>query len=148
MNADKLITAWAAWSPWVPLHAAQPPRTPGVYLARQGADGPLVYVGMAGVRSGAGLSGRLKRYTSGRATTSGLGEAALDRALADPAWLRERLHETEDGRPMRATEWGKAALQRADIHVCWSVTDSADTARCLEQMICSSTEVQWWNRTR
>ncbi|MET7718900.1 hypothetical protein [Streptomyces sp. NPDC005407] len=146
---DELITAWADWSPWVPLHAAsQAPRSPGVYLARQTADGPVVYVGMAGERRGEGLSGRLKRYTSGRATTSGLGEAALDRALADPAWLRDRLAEAEKGHAMRATEWGKAALRRADLHVCWAVTDSSEAARRLERIICSSTQVQWWNRAR
>lgn len=37
----------ASWSPWVPLGAAQVPQLPGVYIAKQGATGPMVYVGMA-----------------------------------------------------------------------------------------------------
>jgi hypothetical protein len=37
------------WSEWVLLtEAAAAPRLPGVYRAREGPAGPLVYVGMAG----------------------------------------------------------------------------------------------------
>jgi hypothetical protein len=91
-----------SWSAWVSLSNAEVPRQPGVYLARQGAAGPVVYVGMAGERSGQGLRGRLRRYTSGKALASGLGEAVFDRALADANWLRERLAEVETSRPTGA----------------------------------------------
>jgi hypothetical protein len=57
-------------------------RLPGVYLARQGDHDDLVYVGMAGERRGQGIKGRLIVYSRGKAAVSGLGEAALDRALA------------------------------------------------------------------
>ncbi|GLX50853.1 hypothetical protein Shyhy01_38030 [Streptomyces hygroscopicus subsp. hygroscopicus] len=82
---------------------AEVPQMPGVYLAKRGAAGPLVYVGMAGERQGEGLRGRLRRYTSGKALASGLGEAVFDRALVDPQWRRERLAEAETGRSRRAT---------------------------------------------
>lgn len=74
----------ASWSEWVPLADAEVPQMPGVYLAKRGAAGPLVYVGTAGERQGEGLRGRLRRYTSGKALASGLGEAVFDLALADP----------------------------------------------------------------
>lgn len=90
------IQDMAPWTDWVPLMSADPPPSPGVYLARQGAGGPVVYVGVgAGDRKGGGLCGRLRRYTSGKALTSGLGEGLFDRALADRDWLRERLTEVE-----------------------------------------------------
>ncbi|MFC5803992.1 hypothetical protein [Streptomyces formicae] len=143
------IEELAGWSAWVPLAAAaEVPRLPGVYLARRGPGGPLVYVGMAGERGGSGLCGRLRRYTSGKALASGLGEAVFDRALADPAWLRERLAEVEGGSPMRATGWGKAALAWADIHVCWAVTESGEAAAALEKQVLASKTEEWWNRAR
>lgn len=75
----------ADWSPWLSLDEAVKvaPRLPGVYLARQGEMGPIVYAGMAGERSGQGIRGRLRAYASGKGLVSGLGEAVLDRALAD-----------------------------------------------------------------
>lgn len=80
------------WSDWHPLDVAAPEATtdPGVYIARSGSE--VVYVGMAGERRGLGVRGRLQIYARGRGAVSGLGEAALDRALADPAWLSDRLH--------------------------------------------------------
>ncbi|MCH0538376.1 hypothetical protein I3F58_02125 [Streptomyces sp. MUM 203J] len=103
---------------------------------------------MAGERSGDGLRGRLRRYTSGKALASGLGETVLDRALADPDWLRARLTEAEQGRPMRATDWGRTALERAGLYVCWSVTDDRPAARTLERAVLSLDTVPWWNRAR
>jgi hypothetical protein len=38
---------------------------------------------MAGERRGQGIRGRLNVYGSGKALASGLGEAVMDRALAD-----------------------------------------------------------------
>lgn len=46
----------------------------------------VVYVGMAGERSGKGLRGRPDIYLRGRGAVSAFGEAALDRALSDVAW--------------------------------------------------------------
>lgn len=63
---------------------------------------------------------------------SGLGEAALDRAVADPAWLRERLIEVEQGRPRRALDWAQLALQRADLQLRWASTADRASARELE----------------
>ncbi|MFG2569171.1 hypothetical protein ACGFR6_27560 [Streptomyces sp. NPDC048567] len=103
---------------------------------------------MAGERSGEGLRGRLRRYTSGKALASGLGEAVFDRALADADWLRERLAEVEAGRPNRATEWGKAALAWADLHICWAVTESGEMAGLLEKKVLALETVDWWNRGR
>lgn len=113
-----MIEEMADWSPWVPFEQALPaaPLLPGVYMARVGADGPVVYVGMAGERAGGGrpkgLRGRLSVYASGKGVVSGLGEAAMDRALADLGWLRERLAEIERGEAKRAKEWGQAAMAR------------------------------------
>ncbi|MFI9585564.1 hypothetical protein ACIHCQ_27805 [Streptomyces sp. NPDC052236] len=145
---DQEILVLAQWSQWAPLAKAEVPRMPGVYLARRGPVGPLVYVGRAGERKGEGLHGRLRRYTSGKALASGLGEAVFDRALADPEWLRERLVEVECGRPMRATEWGKADLAWADVHVCWVVTESGKAAEALEKKVLALESVDWWNRAR
>src|SRR4051812_10773956 len=109
------LDSLCAWSAWVPLGEAltEAPRMPGVYMAREGPDGPIVYVGSAGERSSRGtkqpqgIRGRLSVYTSGRAMTSGLGEAVADRAFADAAWLRQRLEAVEAGNPERARQWGK-----------------------------------------
>ncbi|MET9515561.1 hypothetical protein [Streptomyces sp. NPDC002994] len=90
----------------------------------------------------------MRRYTSGKALASGLGEAVFDRALADASWLRERLAEVETGRPKRATDWGKAALAWADLHVCWAVTASGDAAEALEKKVLTLETVDWWNRDR
>lgn len=60
-------------------------------------------------------------------------KGSLDRALADRGWLRERLAEVESGRPMRAVQWGKAALVWADLHVCWALTEDREEALALER---------------
>ncbi|MGI5397201.1 hypothetical protein [Streptomyces sp. CA-251251] len=141
------VLALAAWSEWVPLVGAEVRWWPGVYLARRGQNGPIVYVGMSGERQGEGLRGRIRRYTSGKALASGLGEAVLDRALADLDWLRERLAEVESGQPMRATGWG-TALTCADLYVCWAVTADGETARVLEERVLALESVDRWNRAR
>ncbi|MFE7237347.1 hypothetical protein [Streptomyces sp. NPDC057580] len=138
----------AEWSEWVPLQEAhvRAPLWPGVYLVRSGSAGPVVYAGLAGVRSGKGLRGRIQKYSSGLA--SGLSEAALDRALADPVWLRARLAEVEDGRPMRAAEWAKAALKRAKVYMCWTVTTTAKEAEVLELQVIAALGAGLWNRDK
>ena len=82
----------------------------------------VVYTGMAGERGGSrgkpqGLRGRLAVYTTGKALASGLGEAVLDRALADPEWLRQRLTALEANGARRAKQWSVAAFARADLEV-------------------------------
>ena len=144
------VEALAEWSPWVRFldAVAAAPLLPGVYMARQGNAGPIVYVGMAGQRRGRGIRGRLTGYGSGRALASGLGEAVLDRALADPSWLRERLAEIEAGEPMRALAWGRAALVRADLHIRWAIAADRVAARSLESAVLGALrEVALWNRS-
>ncbi len=150
-DASAVLDAVASWSSWRPFADAivEAPRSPGVYVAREGADGPVIYVGMAGERRGAGLRGRLGVYSSGKALASGLGEAAFDRALADPVWLAERLDEVKAGKPSRAKAWGQAAFARADLHVRWSVTADRQTALTLErQCLDALADHDLWNRQR
>lgn len=141
----------ADWSPWLPFATAQSaaPRLPGVYLAREGASGPLVYVGMAGERRGQGLRGRLTTYARGKAATSGLGEAVLDRALADPAWLEHQLGELRAGRSARAKAWAAAAITRADLHVAWATAQDRAGALVLERAVLDAMrQMNLWNRAR
>lgn len=55
-KAMKALEALATWSAWVPLAVVrvEAPRLPGVYMAREGATGRIIYVGMAGERDGRG----------------------------------------------------------------------------------------------
>ncbi len=147
----------AQWSSWVPAATARAtaPRLPGVYLAREGASGPLVYVGMAGERDGngrhapRGLWGRLGVYSSGKGAVSGLGEAVFDRALADSDWLAVRLEEVRAGRPKRAKDWAAQALARADVHLCWAITTDGAAARALERAVLDAVADRTvWNRAR
>jgi hypothetical protein len=150
-----LLNRVAEWTEWMSLTAsvASAPRLPGVYRVREGSTGPLVYIGMAGERAGGrtpkGLRGRLGVYLSGKALTSGLGEALADRAFADAAWLRSRLKQLEAGRPQRAREWGRATIDRVDPYVSWTTTVDRATAKALEaRCIRCLEEHQLWNRRR
>ncbi|MCU1657784.1 MAG: nuclease subunit of the excinuclease complex [Pseudonocardiales bacterium] len=127
---DDLVGGLAVWSPWLPFGeaVAGAPRLPGVYLARQGSAGGLVYVGMAGERRGQGIRGRLTVYRRGKGAVSGLGEAVLDRALADPNFVRQRLDELAGGKPKRAAVWAQDAFAWADLHVRWTVADDRAAA--------------------
>lgn len=149
MTALARVEALADWSGWVPLPeaAATAPLQPGVYMARVDTAGPVVYVGMAGERKGRGIRGRLTIYNRGKGMVSGLGEAAMDRALADESWLRNRLGHVEAGRPERASAWGKAALARANLHLRWAVTDDRASALALETAVLSELAAEnLWNR--
>ncbi|MFE4483047.1 hypothetical protein [Kitasatospora sp. NPDC056789] len=146
------VWGMASWSSWVGLEEARlvVPRLPGVYVARSKLEDRVVYVGCAEERAGTrsrppqGMRGRIAKYTSGLA--SGLGEAAFDRALADPSWLRERLAEVEAGRPMRAAHWAKAAIARAELELCWAVTSTGDEAVELEERVIAALHPFLWNR--
>lgn len=140
----------ADWSPWAPFVDAcrDIPRLPGVYVARV-VDGEIVYIGMAAERSGHGMRGRLAIYSSGKGATSGLGETALDLALADPAWMRERLLDAERGHPLRAKELAKAALHKANLELRWTTTADGPSASALElEVIQSFAGKPLWNRRR
>jgi hypothetical protein len=129
----------APWTKWLPFSegARMIDRLPGVYSMRSGDR--IVYVGMAGERPGSGkpsgMRGRLARYTSGKAAASGFGEAALDRALADVAFVRQQLTALEQGESRRATEWAKAAIGWHEVELRWTVCTDADAARALEDHI-------------
>jgi hypothetical protein len=131
----------ARWTDWVPFFegARSVDRLPGVYSMRSGDR--IIYVGMAGERAGSGkskpsgLRGRLARYTSGKAATSGFGEAALDRALADVAFVRQQLAALEGGQSQRTTEWAKEAIRWHGVELRWTICPDADTARTLEDQV-------------
>lgn len=152
---DDPLEPLCTWSNWVPFAEAQAaaPRVPGVYMAREGDDGPVVYIGMAGERAGGGkpegIRGRLSVYARGKGLVSGLGEAVFDRALADPEWLAGRLAEVKSGRPARAKEWGRAAFVRADLHIRWTVTEDRASALALERACLDVlAKSDLWNRHR
>lgn len=145
------IDGLAEWSTWLPFveAAAAAPRLPGVYMARQGAAGELVYVGMAGERRGQGIRGRLTVYRRGKGAVSGLGEAVLDRALADAEFVEGRLDELLAGRPKRAAVWAQDAFGWADLHVRWAVTSSRPEAAALERAVLDAAHAMpLWNRAR
>ncbi len=149
--ASDAIASLADWSPWLPFHdaAVSAPRLPGVYLARQGQDGTLVYVGMAGERRGQGIRGRLTVYRRGKAAVSGLGEAVLDRALADATFVQEHLEQLLAGQPKRAAVWAQDALRWADLHIRWAVTVDRPAAVTLERAVLDASAASpLWNRAR
>lgn len=101
-----------------------------------------MYVGKAGERAGRdgqrapqGLWGRLGRYASGKAATSGFGEHVLDRALADPAFVRGRLHHLETVGPERTVRWALAAIEWVSPEVCWTTTATGEAALVLEAAV-------------
>jgi hypothetical protein len=144
-HADALAD-WSLWLPFVEAVAAAP-RLPGVYMAKDSAQ--VVYVGMAAERRGQGIRGRLTVYRRGRAAVSGLGEAAMDRALRDPDWLRARLEGVEKGADWRTRDWATAALERAELQLRWTTTSTGDAARQLERAVLDAlADIDLWNRAR
>lgn len=80
---------------------------------------------------------------------SGFGEAALDRALADPDWLAGRLDDLNINGPRRTKDWAIAALARVPFDVCWSAAESAGHARDCEAGVLEELEdLDLWNRAR
>ncbi|MGO4956774.1 hypothetical protein ACTQ49_05800 [Luteococcus sp. Sow4_B9] len=122
----------ADWSEWIPFleGTTQAPRHPGVYLIR--FSGSIRYVGMARERSGKGIWGRLSKYRSGKAATSGFGEHAMDLALADTEWLMDRIEHLAASGPERTTEWAKLAIDRLNPELSWAVASSGQAAKLLE----------------
>ncbi len=147
-EAYAAVDAIAAWSAWMPFGegAIIAPRTPGVYMMRR-ADGPIVYAGMAGERRGAGIYGRLSIYRRGKGAVSGFGEAALDRALADAAFVEQRLDAIREGRPSRAAAWARDAIDWLEIEVRWTECADKVTALALETQVVGQLAAHGiWNR--
>lgn len=141
---------WTNWQPF-PDAIADAPRLPGVYLLREPTSGVIRYIGMAGERTGGGraqgLRGRLTVYRSGKGAVSGFGEAALDRALADPEWVEEQLQILRSSGPHRAKEWAAAAISRLAPEVSWATTPDRATARALEDdVVALLRSHDIWNR--
>lgn len=148
-ESSRLVLASLDWSEWMPLAKAalQATKSPGVYVARSG--GQIVYVGMAGERRGQGVRGRLKVYARGRGAVSGLGEAALDRALADEEWVEQRLLDLRQHGPRRSKLWAADALERIPIDVCWTAASSASQAEAWERAALEElADLDLWNRAR
>lgn len=149
MTDISAISDLAEWTPWLPLttetvnHA---PTTAGVYLVKDVTR--LLYVGSAGERSGKGLQGRLRKYTSGNAPHSGLGYHALERALNDPAWLRARLDDLEAGHLQEVRAWSRLSLtQPANFDVSWATAATEAQARILEHdALARLRGLSLWNR--
>lgn len=135
-----LLADLADWSPWVPYAEARAhaPREPGVFVLRE-PDGPVRYVGMAGERAGAGrpqgLRGRLTVYWTGRGPVSGLGEAALDRALADPDFVEQQLASLRSHGARPARTWAQDAVLHLGLEASWAVTPERDDASYLEKQV-------------
>jgi hypothetical protein len=143
----------AEWSPWTPFEQAirTTPREPGVYLLREPITAIIRYVGMAGERAGSGrpqgLYGRLTVYRSGKGAVSGFGEAALDRALADPAWVEQQLVDLRQNGPKRAKDWARDAVVRLGLEVSWAVTvDRADAVYLEGEVLNRLRTHGLWNR--
>jgi hypothetical protein len=143
----------ADWSPWAPFAIAlvEAPRLPGVYLLRDPRDHVIRYVGMAGERAGSGrpqgLYGRLTVYRTGKGAVSGFGEAALDRALADPDWIASKLEHLRATGPQRAKEWARDAINRLAPEVSWATCADGPDARHLEvQVVLLLRPFGLWNR--
>lgn len=140
-DAYAQVEALADWSPWVPLLEATQtaPRLPGVYLMRDASSGDIVYVGMAGERAGGGkpqgIRGRLSVYLTGKGAVSGFGEAAFDRALADPDWLRAQLDALTTSGPQRSKQWAIAALSRVPLEARWTVLPDKESALAFEKQV-------------
>ena len=138
---------WSPWEDFTPATVHTAPTSPGVYIFKQ--DSRLVYVGRAGERSGRGLKGRLTIYVSGRAPHSGLGSLALERALQDAQWLRERLEEVEAGHLLTVQAWSRLAVERAALQVCWCTTSTAAAGVALERAVLDALrDEDLWNRAR
>jgi hypothetical protein len=143
----------ADWSPWVPFETALAgaPTEPGVYLMREPHTGLIRYAGMAGERAGSGrpqgLRGRLSVYRTGKGAVSGFGEAALDRALADPEWVEQQLRDLREHGPKRAKDWARDAVGRLGLEVSWTVcADRSDALYLESQVVGHLKTIGLWNR--
>lgn len=132
------LAAWSGWAPFAEV-LAEAPRLPGVYLLREPGTHLIRYVGMAGERGGSGrpqgLFGRLTVYRTGQGAISGFGEAALDRALADPDWVAVRLERLRAGTATRTKDWARDAILRLAPEIRWTTCAERADARHLEVQV-------------
>ncbi|PWC03479.1 hypothetical protein DCE94_10565 [Agromyces badenianii] len=104
---------------------------------------------MAGERRGSGLRGRLSMYRRGKAATSGFGEAALDRALADEAFVVGQLDRLRTEGAQRTSAWARDAIAWFAPDIRWAVTADSTTALLLEAEIEKVLRPNGiWNRPR
>jgi hypothetical protein len=105
---------------------------------------------MAGERRGQGIRGRLRVYRRGKAAVSGLGEAVLDRALADATFVQKHLEQLLAGQLKQAAVWAQDALRWwADLHIRWAVTADRPGAVTLERAVLDASAASpLWNRAR
>ena len=74
---------------------------------------------------------------------------SLDRALADAAWLAQRLTTLLTEGPSRSKEWAVAALRRAQLELCWVAAPDGPTDREWETVAMQELEdIALWNRAR
>jgi hypothetical protein len=131
---------------------ASRPASPGSMSPANDRQDKLFYIGMAGERRGQGIQGRMRIYMTGKAGVSGLGEAVLDRALADLAWLDRMTRRTRTEGPLRAKQWAQAALTRADLELTLTITPDRASARITEQRLAAATRgsgtagADWYRR--
>ncbi|WP_156077285.1 hypothetical protein [Saccharothrix sp. NRRL B-16314] len=143
VSLPRSVVALATWSSWTrfDLLPAAAPRLPGVYLVATATE--LVYVGMAGDRGGAGLSGRMAAYCTGKAAVSGLGRAVLDRALNDVASSHGSL---AVGERLDTQGWAVLAMREAGLWLCWATTaDRATAVELEEHVLTAPPEQRLWN---
>jgi hypothetical protein len=146
-----LIDNLAEWSAWASFAEVGPlaPRLPGVYQFRVTGQLMPVYVGMAGERRGMGLRGRLSMYRRGKAATSGFGEAVLDRALADEAFVARQLDRLREEGPQRTSAWARDAVAWFSPDIRWAVTADSASALLLEAEVEKVLRPHGiWNRPR
>ena len=66
---------------------------------------------------------------------SGFGEAALDRALADPGWVEGQLARPGADGPRRARRWAADAIAWLAPEVSWAACQERADARHLESEV-------------
>lgn len=146
---DEPVLASLDWSPWLPFEqaATTAPVAPGVYMLRRTdqPDAAPIYIGAAGERSGKGLRGRLKIYSSGVGATSGFGKHAFDDALKDPQWLRQLAAEAEAGTPSTIQTVARRAIDRLELEVRWVTCIHRKAALLIEDALIKQHHQTVWN---
>jgi hypothetical protein len=109
----------------------------------------MVYVGRAAERRGKGVQERLRIYVTGRAPHSGLGNLALERALGDVAWLRERLARVEQGERLTVQAWARDAVEWASLEFSYATVADGVASVTLERVTIEALRYHdLWNRHR
>lgn len=80
----------------------------------------------------AGLARTNSVYWSGKGAASGSGEAALDRALADPDWVKQQLKRLRTPGPSRRRSEFATPCSRLNLEASWAVCADKTDALYLE----------------